>query len=64
MSLIPWRGKREGQQGDLSPMVALRNEMDRLFDSFVREPFGAIDWPLWAPASGRRPSTWPRTTRS
>ena len=48
MSLIPWRGKREGQQGELSPMIALRNEMDRLFDSFVREPFGAIDWPTWA----------------
>jgi HSP20 family protein len=47
MSLIPWRGKRESQQGELSPMIALRNEMDRLFDSFVREPFGAIDWPAW-----------------
>ncbi len=48
MSLIPWRGKREGQQrGELSPIVALRNEMDRLFESFVREPFGAIDWPGW-----------------
>ena len=48
MSLIPWRGKREGREGDLSPIVALRHEMDRLFDSFVREPFGEIDWPLWA----------------
>ena len=48
MSLIPWRGKREGREGDLSPIVALRHEMDRLFDSFVREPFGAIDWPSWA----------------
>ena len=48
MSLIPWRGKREDRQGEVSPMIALRNEMDRLFDSFVREPFGAIDWPSWA----------------
>ena len=28
-------------------MVALRGEMDRLFDSFFREPFGAMDWPPW-----------------
>lgn len=47
MALIPWRGKRDGQRGELSPMVALRSEVDRLFDSFLREPFGAIDWPLW-----------------
>lgn len=48
MNLIPWRNKpqvREG--GELSPVAALRNEMDRLFDSFFREPFGALDWPLW-----------------
>ncbi len=47
MSLIPWRNKREAQPGELSPMVALRTEVDRLFDSFLREPLGAIDWPLW-----------------
>ena len=28
-------------------MVSLRSEMDRLFDSFLREPFGAMDWPHW-----------------
>ena len=38
----------KASEGELSPMIALRNEMDRLFDSFVREPFGAIDWPSWA----------------
>ncbi len=27
------------------PIQQFRNEMDRLFDTFVREPFGAIDWP-------------------
>jgi HSP20 family protein len=40
---------------EVSPLVTLRNEMDRLFDAFVREPFGAVDWPFagaggWAPA--------------
>jgi HSP20 family protein len=54
MSLIPWRSKqREGERTE-SPIVALRNEMDRLFDAFVREPFGAVDWPFvgqgrWSP---------------
>jgi HSP20 family protein len=48
MNLIPWRNKQpEGVRGELSPIVALRGEMDRLFDSFFREPFGAMDWPLW-----------------
>jgi HSP20 family protein len=46
MSLIP-RRNREGRQGELSPMVALRSEMDRLFDTFLREPLGMLDWPLW-----------------
>ena len=56
MSLIPWRNKqREGEPTESSPLAALRNEMDRLFDSFFREPFGAIDWPFgghrkWSPA--------------
>ena len=31
----------------MAPLVSLRNEMDRLFDTFLREPFGAIDWPHW-----------------
>ena len=51
---ISWRSnRREGEQSE-SPLVALRSEMDRLFDTFLREPFGSIDWPLvgqrkWAP---------------
>ena len=50
MSLIPWRNKvPESRQGDLSPMMSLRNEMERLFDSFFREPFGVLDLPLWGP---------------
>ena len=48
MSLIPWRNKPLASgQGESSPMLALRSEMDRLFESFFREPFGALDWPLW-----------------
>ena len=47
MNLIPWRNKRE-DEGELSPLVSLRSEMDRLFDTFLREPFGAMDWPQWA----------------
>jgi len=56
MSLIPWRGKsKEPVRAETSPLAALRTEMDRLFDSFVRGPFGALDWafPLgggWTPA--------------
>jgi HSP20 family protein len=56
MSLIPWRNKRrESDQGEASPLVTLRNEMDRLWDSFMREPLGALDWPFggrgkWTPA--------------
>ncbi|HEY4760225.1 MAG TPA: Hsp20/alpha crystallin family protein [Thermoguttaceae bacterium] len=57
MSLIPWRSKqREGIPAESSPLAALRTEMDRLFDSFIREPFGMLDWPAlmggekWWPA--------------
>jgi HSP20 family protein len=55
MSLIPWLNKREGQASELTPMLALRSEVDRLFDSFFREPFGAVNWPAlnpgqWSPA--------------
>lgn len=55
MNLTPWKNKPlEGGQNELSPLLALRGEMDRLFDSFFREPFGAMDWPLlglgkWSP---------------
>lgn len=47
MNLIPWRNKREDQGTELSPLMNLRTEMDRLFDSFLREPFGTIEWPHW-----------------
>jgi HSP20 family protein len=48
MSLIPWRNKQhDGMSGESAPLATLRNEMDRLFDSFVREPFGMLDWPAF-----------------
>jgi HSP20 family protein len=48
MNLIPWKNKQpEGGRAELSPILALRGEMDRLFDSFFREPFGAMDWSAW-----------------
>jgi len=56
MALIPWRNKqKETSRGELSPLTALRSEMDRLFDAFFREPWGGIDWPFgagraWTPA--------------
>jgi HSP20 family protein len=31
----------------MAPLASFRNEMDRLFDTFLREPFGAMDWPQW-----------------
>jgi HSP20 family protein len=55
MSLIPWKNKSTGQQENrLSPLVDFRSEMNRLFDSFLREPFGSLSdtvtsWGRWAP---------------
>jgi hypothetical protein len=36
MNLIPWRNKTEN---GLSPLGELRHEVDRLFDSFTRDPW-------------------------
>jgi HSP20 family protein len=48
MSLIPWRNKQhDGMTAESAPLATLRNEMDRLFDSFVREPLGMLDWPAF-----------------
>ncbi len=54
MRPIPWRGKQRETEQTESPLVALRSEMDRLFDTFLREPLGSIDWTFagqgkWAP---------------
>ena len=56
MGLIPWKGKeREGGVDLASPLSVLRTEMDRLMDSFFRDPIGALDWRsgarrAWTPA--------------
>jgi HSP20 family protein len=41
MSLIPWGG-RKSTTGELSRANELRSEMNRVFDNFLREPFGAM----------------------
>jgi len=56
MNLIPWRDKSAREPSRASSALAtLRADMDRLFDAFVREPFGALEWPFhdsgtWSPA--------------
>jgi HSP20 family protein len=40
MSIVPWRNKRK--TGELSTLGELRSEMDRLFDSFMRDPLGSL----------------------
>ena len=56
MALIPWRNKvRERGPAETSPLATLRGEIDRLFDSFLREPLAGLDWPFgsqagWSPA--------------
>ncbi len=50
MNLIPWKNKQQerGKDGG-SPLATLRAEMDRLFDAYVRGPFGDLDWPFGSP---------------
>lgn len=56
MALIPWRNKsRQRAPAETTPLAALRGEVDRLFDSFLREPLAGLEWPFgsergWAPA--------------
>lgn len=55
MGLIPWKEKRrEVGPAETSPLATLRGEIDRLFDTFVREPLGGLEWPFggrgWSPA--------------
>ncbi len=45
MSLIPWRNKsKEPVRADVSPLAALRAEIDRLFEAVTGDAFGALDW--------------------
>ena len=52
MSIVPWRNKRK--TGELTALGELRHEMDRLFDSFMRDPLGSLGDPFtarhWLPA--------------
>jgi len=56
MNLVPWKNKSgETPEGRLSPVSEFRSEVNRLFDSFLREPFGALsdsvtNWGRWTPA--------------
>src|SRR5262245_15001317 len=56
MSLVPWKSKSaETPEGRSSPIAEFRSEVNRLFDSFLREPFGALSesvasWGRWSPA--------------
>jgi HSP20 family protein len=56
MGLVPWRSKQRETSGrETSPLANLRSEIDRLFDSYVREPVSNWEWPFggergWAPA--------------
>ena len=55
MGLVPWRSKQKDISGqETSPLTTLRSEIDRLFDSYVREPVSHLEWPFgsergWAP---------------
>ena len=43
MTLIPWRQKEQEGGRRLAPVDSFRHEMDRLFDSFFRGPFGLAE---------------------
>ena len=40
MAIIPWRNK--GREGALAPLADLRHEIDRMFESFTRDPWGSL----------------------
>lgn len=40
MALIPWRNK--GRDGALAPLSELRQEIDRMFEAFSRDPWGSL----------------------
>src|SRR4051794_31430815 len=54
MSIIPWRNKSTDTPCSReSPMGEIRSEVNRLFDSFLREPITALSdslsWGRWSP---------------
>jgi len=52
MAIIPWRNK--GRDGALAPLSELRHEIDRMFESFSRDPWGSLSelggTKAWVPA--------------
>jgi HSP20 family protein len=49
MAFIPWKNKQqESERSGLAPMMTLRGEMERLFDTFLRDSFTGLNWPTWA----------------
>ncbi len=52
MSLIPWKHKREENGGSLAPADSFRQEVDRLFNSFFRDPFAMAESALAGFTSG------------
>jgi len=56
MCAVPWRAKRPAaEQGESWSLGTLRSELDRLFDTLVRERVAGLEWPFgaegkWTPA--------------
>jgi len=55
MSLIPWKNKQMQERTRTGALASLRDDVDRLLDTFLREPLGSLDWPFgdsgrWSPA--------------
>jgi HSP20 family protein len=51
---MPWKAKdHEGDASPMAPLATLRTEMERLFDSFMRDPRSVFEWPFgqrgWEP---------------
>ena len=42
MNLIPWKNKSGNGSGSTAPLAELRSEMDRVFDTFMRDPWSAL----------------------
>src|SRR5262249_14759649 len=56
VNIVPWKNKTsETPQGRLSPVNQFRNEVNRIFDAFLRDPLDSLSdsvagWGKWAPA--------------
>ena len=59
MKIVPWKNKSGETLPSRWPLGEFRSEMNRLFDSFLREPFGSLSdsvsdtvsaWGRWSPS--------------